>query len=426
MLKRIFDQFLLSHKISTDTRKIEKDSIFFALKGANFNGNEFALQALQSGAAMSVVDEPVGVDHPQIVQVDDALKAMQDLSREYRRTLHIPFLAITGSNGKTTTKELVRDVMAKKFRVHATHGNLNNHIGVPLTLLSIPTNCEFAIIEMGANHQREIAGYCQYAEPDFGLVTNMGKAHLEGFGGVEGVKKGKKELYDYIHDHGGVSFVNTELENLKETSQGMKRVEYGFQSGDFKLELISESPVVTYLYADPSCKMEVKTNLAGAYNLYNIASAIVVGRYFDVEVDVIHDAISAYVPDNNRSQLTKTERNVLIMDAYNANPSSMEHALVSLANQQHPDKYFVIGDMRELGGESEVEHLKILHKAIELKLNGITVGDFFYQLRNEAPFPSFKNRDDARDFLKKETLKDKLILVKGSRGIRLEEVIAEL
>ncbi len=426
MLKRIFDQFLKSHKISTDTRKIEKDSIFFALKGSNFNGNEFAMQALQTGAAMAVVDEPMGVEHSQIVSVDDALKAMQDLSREYRRTLNIPFLAITGSNGKTTTKELVRDVLARKYRVHATHGNLNNHIGVPLTLLSIPPDSQFAIIEMGANHQREIAGYCQYAEPDYGLITNMGKAHLEGFGGVEGVKKGKKELYDYIHENGGLLFVNTELESLKETSQGMRKVEYGFQTGDFKLELISESPVVTYLYQDASLQIQVKTNLAGAYNLYNIASAIVVGRYFEVEGAAIHAAIGSYLPDNNRSQLTKTERNVLIMDAYNANPSSMEHALVSLSNQEHPDKYFVIGDMRELGEESEAEHLKILKKAMDLKLNGITVGDFFYQLRNEAPFPSFKNRDDAREFLQNEALKDKLILVKGSRGIKLEEVISVL
>ncbi|MFM9985088.1 MAG: UDP-N-acetylmuramoyl-tripeptide--D-alanyl-D-alanine ligase, partial [Flavobacteriales bacterium] len=349
MLKRIFDQFLKSHKVSTDTRKIEKDSIFFALKGAQFNGNEFAVKALEAGAALAVVDEPVGADHPLIVQVEDALLALQDLAREYRRTLDIPFLAITGSNGKTTTKELVREVLAKKYRVHATHGNLNNHIGVPLTLLSIPPDCQFAIVEMGANHQREIAGYCQYAEPDFGLITNMGKAHLEGFGGVEGVKKGKKELYDYVQEHRGLLFVNTELENLKETSEGMRRLEYGFQTGDFKLQLITESPVVSYFYKDSESESEVNTHLAGAYNLYNIASAIVVGRYFGVETAAIHHAIGSYLPDNNRSQLTKTQRNTVIMDAYNANPSSMEHALISLSNQEHAAKYFVIGDMRELG-----------------------------------------------------------------------------
>lgn len=426
MLKRIYDQFLKCRRISTDTRKIEKDSIFFALKGERFNGNDFALQALEQGASLAVVDEEVGGNHPQVVKVDNALTTLQELAREYRRSFHIPFLAITGSNGKTTTKELVRDVLARKFKVSATVGNLNNHIGVPLTLLSIPEDCEFAVIEMGANHQREIDGYCQYAEPDFGLITNMGKAHLEGFGGVEGVVKGKKELYDFVSKRKGVLFVNTELEKLNASSAGMKRVEYGFQTGEFQLELLSESPVVSYQYIEHNFRTEIKTNLAGAYNLYNIASAIAVGRYFGVEIEKIHQAIASYQPDNNRSQLTKTSRNTLIMDAYNANPSSMEHALISLSNQEFPNKYFVIGDMRELGVESEEEHRKILQKAVDLGLNGITVGDYFYQLRGEAPFASFKDREEARKFLESQALHDNLILIKGSRGIRLEEVIAAL
>lgn len=426
MLKRIYDQFLKCRRISTDTRKIEKDSIFFALKGERFNGNTFALQALEAGAALAIVDEPIAVDHPQVILVEDVLSTLQELARTYRRSFNIPFLAITGSNGKTTTKELVRDVLAKKYRVHATTGNLNNHIGVPLTLLSIPADCEFAVIEMGANHQQEIAGYCQYTEPTHGLITNMGKAHLEGFGGVEGVIKGKKELYDYVQAHNGLLFVNTELEKLQEASSGMNRIEYGFHSGSFQLELISESPVVSYTYKDSSKKLDVQTNLAGAYNLYNIASAIVVGRHFGVDIEAMHDAIGSYTPDNNRSQLTKTNRNTLILDAYNANPSSMEHALISLSNQDFPNRFFVIGDMRELGQESEEEHRRILKKAMELHLQGITVGDYFYQLRNEAPFPSFPDREEARKYLETTELRDMLILVKGSRGIRLEEVISAL
>lgn len=421
-MDRIFNQFLQSGLVSTDTRNITPGCIFFALKGDRFNGNEFALKALDQGAVMSVVDEDIHDDLGRVVRVDNVLKALQDLSGMYRDTLHIPFLAITGSNGKTTTKELIRDVLQKKYRVSATKGNLNNHIGVPLTLLSTPRDCEFAIIEMGANHQLEISGYCQYAKPDFGLITNIGKAHLEGFGGEEGVFKGKKELYDDVNHRGGKVFVNVELEKLELASRGMNRIEYGYQTGGISIQCISESPAVNY---SSSFDGEVKTyhtHLAGAYNLFNIASAIAVGRYFGVGEQSIHQAICDYQPDNNRSQLRETSRNVLIMDAYNANPSSLEHALIALSKQQNPNKFFVIGDMLELGETGPSEHQNIIQVAQRLGLHGITVGPIFKGVNN--PFPSFEKNTEALDYLKTKEISSHIVLIKGSRGIKLEEVVS--
>lgn len=426
MQQKIFNQFILCKSVSTDTRKITEGSIFFCLKGANFNGNEFAHQALKLGVSMVVADEDTGAADVRIVHVPDALSALHQLAHDYRKTFSIPFIGITGSNGKTTTKELMRDVLKQRYKVHATQGNLNNHIGVPLTLLEMPADCELAIIEMGANHQREIASYCDYAMPNFGLITNIGKAHLEGFGGEEGVKKGKRELYDYVNAHGGKVFVNTELAKLQEVSQGMDVVEYGFNRGQFTLQLISESPSVIYKYTCGSYTTQITTALAGAYNLYNIASAIAVGRYFKVDEDKIQHAIASYIPDNNRSQLKDTGRNMLIMDAYNANPSSMEHALISLSNQTAAKKYFIMGDMRELGEASAMEHKAMLQKAASLGLQGITIGQQFNQLSSEFPFPSFQNNAEALKFLEEQKLDKYLILIKGSRGLKLEEVVSVL
>lgn len=423
---RIFQQYLRVHSVSTDTRKIESGTIFFALKGENFNGNKFAAQALQLGASMVVADEETGIEDSRIVMVKDALAALQKLAGDYRKTLNIPFLAITGSNGKTTTKELIREVMRKKFKVSATIGNLNNHIGVPLTILSIPVDCEFAIIEMGANHIGEIAGYCEYTAPSCGLVTNMGKAHLEGFGGEAGVVKGKGELYRYLHHHEGVIFVNSELEKLKLATEGMSIVAYGFNTGGFQLECISESPTLNYHYASDEFSGHFSTHLAGAYNLYNIASALCVGKYFGVKQNDMHDAICAYVPDNNRSQIKNTLHNMLILDAYNANPSSLEYALLSLSKQEIPNKFFVIGDMRELGDQGPEEHRRILQVAKDLGLDGITVGPIFSQLKSENPFQSFTDNMEAKLFLQNRQIKNAIILIKGSRGIRLEEVVEVL
>lgn len=426
MYQKIFEHFLRCGKVTTDSRKIEKDAIYFALKGEKFNGNSFAHAALKDGASMAVVDEDQQTDDPRIVLVNDVLHALQQVSRMYRETFHIPFLAITGSNGKTSTKELIRDVLAKKYKVSATKGNLNNHIGIPLTLLSIPRDCEFAVIEMGANHQKEISGYCTYAKPDYGLITNMGKAHLEGFGGEAGVVIGKKELYDYVNTTGGKIFVNLELDKLRIASTGMNVIPYGFNSGDFQIACVAESPVVEYSYNDNSTQGVFRTNLAGAYNLYNIASAIVVGRYFGVDIKDIHDAITSYIPDNNRSQLTRTSRNLLIMDAYNANPTSMEFALVGLSRQQTQKKFFVIGDMLELGNEAPVEHAHIIDIAKNLGLEGIIVGEQFGKVGSHSSFKWFQDNTEAKKYLEALNLSDCTILIKGSRGIRLEEVVTAL
>lgn len=422
MIQRIFDHFLLVRSVTTDTRKIKHGDIFFALKGGNFNGNTFAVKALERGASMVVIDEEQQLNDARMVLVDDVLSALQQVAKMYRESLRIPFLAITGSNGKTTTKELIRDVLARRYRVSATVGNLNNHIGVPLTLLSIPADCEFAIIEMGANHQGEIRGYCEFALPTHALITNMGKAHLEGFGGEEGVVKGKKELYDYVHASGGVIFVNSDLEKLRRSAEGMKVISYSSNA----LECVSESPTLLYAHVYGGVRREYATQLAGAYNVYNIASAIAVGEYFGVSNEQIHEAICSYTPENNRSQVKLTARNTLIMDAYNANPTSLEFALEALSKQLVDKRFFVIGDMLELGEMGPAEHRHIINVAKRLGLNGILVGPIFKSVWEEGDFEVFENNLAAKTFLERQSIHDHVILIKGSRGIKLEEVISAL
>jgi UDP-N-acetylmuramoyl-tripeptide--D-alanyl-D-alanine ligase len=422
MIQRIFKQFLQVRSVTTDTRKINQGDIFFALKGGNFNGNTFAAKALEMGASMVVIDEPQSPHDERMLLVDDVLTALQQVAKMYRESLHIPFLAITGSNGKTTTKELIRDVLAQRYRVSATIGNLNNHIGVPLTLLSIPVDCELAIVEMGANHQGEIRSYCEYALPTHALITNMGKAHLEGFGGEEGVVKGKRELYDFTHAAGGVIFVNTDLEKLKRSSEGMSITAYSSNA----LECVSESPALVYAHVHEGVRTVYSTQLAGAYNLYNIASAIAVGEHFGVSNEKIHAAICAYTPENNRSQIKRTERNTLIMDAYNANPTSLEFALEALNKQSADKKYFVIGDMLELGDMGPAEHRHIVEVAKRLGLNGILVGPIFGSIWKEGDYPIFENNGAAKTYLETQAIRDHVVLIKGSRGIKLEEVVSAL
>jgi len=422
MIQRIFEQFLKVRSVTTDTRKIHSGDIFFALKGGNFNGNTFAAKALEMGASMVVIDEPQQQHDGRMVLVEDVLTALQQVAKLYRQSLQIPFLAITGSNGKTTTKELIRDVLAKRYRVSATIGNLNNHIGVPLTLLAISADCELAIVEMGANHQGEIRSYCEYALPTHALITNMGKAHLEGFGGEEGVVKGKKELYDHVHASGGVIFANTDLEKLRRASEGMKIIPYSSQA----LECVSESPTLVYARVHEGVRSEYATQLAGAYNLYNIASALVVGEHFGVSNEQIHSAICAYTPENNRSQVKRTERNTLIMDAYNANPTSLEFALEALSKQSGEHKFFVIGDMLELGEMGPAEHRHIIEVAQRLGLKGILVGPIFKSVWKEGDYEVFENNLAAKAFLETQAMRDKVILIKGSRGIKLEEVVSAL
>jgi UDP-N-acetylmuramoyl-tripeptide--D-alanyl-D-alanine ligase len=422
MIQRIFEHFLNVRSVTTDTRKINQGDIFFALKGGNFNGNTFAAKALEMGASMVVIDEPQQPHDERMVLVEDVLTALQQVAKMYRERLKIPLLAITGSNGKTTTKELIRDVLAQRYRVSATIGNLNNHIGVPLTLLAIPADCELAIIEMGANHQGEIRSYCEYALPTHAMITNMGKAHLEGFGGEEGVVKGKKELYDHVHASGGVIFVNTDLEKLLRASEGMKIIPYQSTT----LECVSESPTLVYAHTHHRERSVYDTQLAGAYNLYNIASAIVVGEHFGVSNEQIHAAICAYTPENNRSQVKRTERNTLIMDAYNANPTSLEFALEALSKQSAAQKFFVIGDMLELGEMGPSEHRCIIEVAKRLGLKGVLVGPIFKSVWKDGDYEVFENNLAAKVYLERQVIRDHVILIKGSRGIKLEEVVSAL
>jgi UDP-N-acetylmuramoyl-tripeptide--D-alanyl-D-alanine ligase len=422
-IDRLLHHFLQHRLVTTDTRKIQPHSIFFSLKGANFNGNAFALQALEEGCDLAVVDEPIAVNDPRLVHVPDVLLALQSLAFAYRNQFNVPVLAITGSNGKTTTKELLRDVLAKKYNVHATLGNLNNHIGIPLTLLSMPTDTDLAIIEMGANHQREIASYCQFTKPTHGLITNIGKAHLEGFGGIEGVKKGKKELYDFLEQSGGVIFANTDEPELREITAGLSIIGYGLRQPAWQLMVESETPSLTLSWIEANEIHTIATHLAGAYNAHNIAAAIAVGLHFKVAPEDIVSAIEAYIPDNNRSQLMHTGKNTLIMDAYNANPSSMEHALINLSRQQEANKQFIIGDMRELGQEATAEHKRILVLAAELGLKGLLVGPLFQTVSDSGTFLSFATTEDAAAYLRHHPVSDNLVLVKGSRGMKLEQLV---
>jgi len=422
-IDQLLHHFLECRSISTDSRFIEKGSIYFALKGERFNGNDFAEKAIQNGASLAVMDEDRGLPGNRVMLVEDVLKTLQHLSKTYRLRFKIPFLAITGSNGKTTSKELIREVLCKKFNhVSATKGNLNNHIGVPLTLLSIPENCDFAIIEMGANHCGEIKSYCDIAEPTHGFITNIGKAHLEGFGGVEGVFRGKKELFDYLKEHQGLAFVNGDFENIKLAAAGVQSEIFESKGGESTFEVLSSSPNLIFRYSDKSINRETQTHLAGAYNIYNIAAAISIGKYFGVNISEALDAVSNFKPDNNRSQITTTASNQVIMDAYNANPSSMFEASQNLAIQTS-STFFVIGDMFELGSDSEEEHRKILSLAESLGLNGIAIGKYFQSVSQKFTYPVFVNKEDAVLWLKQNKQESKTILLKGSRGMKLEELM---
>lgn len=419
-MEKLLEHYLAVRKVTTDTRTIEPNAIFFALKGEHFNGNLFAKQALELGASRVVVDEEVGFEDERLVQVPNALKALQDLAKAYRETFTFPVLGITGSNGKTTTKELVREVLAKKFKVFATKGNLNNHIGVPLTLLSIPSECNFAIIEMGANHQGEIASYCTYALPDFGVITNIGKAHLEGFGGVEGIINGKGELFQAVQRRGGICFANTELPHLASMVSDKKHVIYGFSQGNIHLQIEQESPVLRMKVEELASGLNAMctTQLAGGYNAFNVATALALGNYFEVPFRDMISAVEGYIPDNNRSQWWNSGKNQVILDAYNANPSSLEVALRNLATMQNT--FFIIGDMFELGAYAHEEHQRILDLAIELNLRGVAIGKEFHAC--SSSIQTFETVIEAKKQFEAEELTGKIVLLKGSRGMKLEQM----
>lgn len=422
MRSKLLKAFLKSRAVCTDTRQILPGAIFFALKGANFDGNRYAQKAINDGCRIAVVDDSSLPEQEDFFKVEDVLTSLQHLAEDYRNTFNIPFFAITGSNGKTTTKELVHAVLSEKYRVHSTAGNFNNHIGVPLTLLAMPEDTEIAIIEMGASHVGEIAELCDIAHPDYGMITNIGKAHLDGFGGLQGVIKAKSELYRYIRIHGGQIFRNTDVDHLEELTMGMKEATYNSKDGPNNLQVTRANPTVSF---SSTLGGEIQTQLTGVYNMHNFAAAIAVGQYFEVSDSDILKAIQEYKPTNKRSQIEETDKNTVILDAYNANPTSMKLALENLATMEAPQKFFIMGDMMELGDDSREEHEKALELSQMLGLNGIVVGREFGAI-NQSVIAHFPTNLEAAEHLMSLGLKDHLILVKGSRGIKLEDVMPSL
>ena len=403
------DHFL----VDTDTRSIRKNTIFFALKGDNFNGNKYAEEALRLGAKYAVVDEEKFVTNKNIILVVNVLKTLQELANYHRKQLKIPIIGLTGSNGKTTTKELINAVLSEKYKTTATKGNLNNHIGVPLTLLSITPKTEIGIVEMGANHLKEIEFLCNIAQPDFGYITNFGKAHLEGFGGIEGVIKGKSELYSYIEKNKKIAFVNPNDEIQVEKTKNINSIPFSKE-----IHFVDANPFVALTFGETN----IKSNLIGAYNFANITAAITIGTYFNVDKKTIKKAIESYVPTNNRSQIIEKEFNKIILDAYNANPSSMEVALENFASLKENSKTIILGDMFELGKTSKQEHQNIVDLATKLGFDNLFfVGENFYQTKTEKH--QFKTFDDLELHIKNNPLKHQSILIKGSRGMRLERVL---
>ena len=422
--EKLLDIFLKAPGgVTTDSRMCGEGMIFFALKGENFDGNKYAQDAIDSGCVASVVDTPELKDIEGMFYVEDVLTALQSLAREYRRTFDIPVLGLTGSNGKTTTKELTSAVLSQKFKVHATKGNFNNHIGVPLTLLSAPRDTELLVVEMGANHVGEIADLCAIAEPTCGLITNIGRAHLEGFGGIEGVKKGKGELFDFLRlSQDSIAFVNANHKALLEISEGLICRYYGSAEHAPSSRFI-EGGERRLVWAEGGEESEaLPVQLEGDYNLDNITTAIAVGLHFNVNRELIGQAISNYTPSNNRSQTTKTGRNTVLLDAYNANPSSMTGALNSFAKNIKGDKLVILGDMRELGEYSHEAHKEIVGLCERLGLEALYVGEEFYAV-TDGGAKYFATTDDLKRVLEVEVVKGKTVLLKGSRGMRMEQLL---
>ena len=418
----IYQAFRKACKVTADSRKVEKDAVFFALKGENFDGNDFVQKVADEGIASLVVSDRNDLPgHPRIIKVENSLKALQDLARHHRRQMKAKVLSITGTNGKTTTKELVSAVLAQQYDIIHTEGNYNNHIGVPLTLLTIRPETEIAVVEMGANHPGEIDTLVHIACPDFGLITNIGKAHLEGFGSFEGVINTKTELYRYIKENGDFVFVNRGNELLWGLSAEQKRVSYGDHcDADYPVAPGECNPYLSVKWKN----RQIQTKLVGAYNFENAAAAIGIGQYFGVDDDKIQTALEAYQPTNSRSQVIESGRNHIIMDAYNANPTSMQASVRNFRNICSENHLLILGDMRELGQESENEHKTILKLLEELNYKAAyLVGSNFCAYSGCKRWYTFPNVDDLCQYLETHPVEGKDILVKGSRGIRLEKIL---
>ncbi len=423
-IEKLYQLYKTNPSIETDTRKLKEGDLFFALKGENFNGNLFAKQALEKGATVVVVDEQQDFEDDRIFFVEDVLTTLQLLAKHHRQQFNIPFLAITGSNGKTTTKELIHAVLSSHFKTSTTEGNLNNHIGIPLTLLKIPMDAEIAVIEMGANHQKEIAGYCTYVLPTHGLINNVGKAHLEGFGGIEGVKKGKGELYDFIRETNGIIFINNDFSYLEEMSEGIsKKITYGTSIAETRGKIIDNEPFLKIeIISDPEIGC-IQSQLVGDYNCPNILAAVSAGKYFKVPSEKIKTAIESYAPSNSRSQLIQKGTNQIILDAYNANPSSMKLAIENFAKLKAEKKILIVGAMAELGTESLTEHEQIVELINSFHWSTVVlVGADFVNLNH--PYLCFASSIEAKKWFNEQNIEHAHILIKGSRSMKME-VIAD-
>ena len=424
-ITNLYQLYLKNPDIETDSRKIKRGDIFFALKGPNFNGNHYAQQAIDDGASYCIVDEETGIKNEQVIKVDDCLDTLQQLAKMHRQQFNIPFIAITGSNGKTTTKELIHAVLSATFKTYTTAGNLNNHIGIPLTILKVRADAEIAVIEMGANHQKEIEGYCGYTMPTHGMITNCGKAHLEGFGGEAGVRKGKGELFDYLKKTGGIAFIYNDYDYLVEMSKGIRTViSYGTgnagiighekkQSGNEFLDMeITRGAHIS----------EIRTQLVGGYNLPNVLAAVCIGKTFHVDDEKIKSALEKYTPSNSRSQLIEKDGNKIILDAYNANPSSMKAAIENFANMPGNKKVLMLGGMMELGNESVHEHESLVNLISKNQWHKVVlVGNDYKDLPQE--FIHFNNASEAKTWYQQQHLTNTQVLIKGSRSMQMEKVL---
>ena len=424
-IETLYSLYQANSLVTTDSRNCPEHSIFFALKGKSFNGNHFAEQALALGCSYAVVDEPDVVTDKRILLVEDCLKSLQELAAYHRQQCKIPIIGITGTNGKTTTKELMAAVLSQKYKVLYTQGNLNNHIGVPLTLLRLNPEHEIAVIEMGANHPGEIKELVNIAKPDYGLITNVGKAHLEGFGSFEGILKTKGELYEFLRSNNGKIFINMDNSYLKGIAKCLDSIPYATKPGyEVWGEALSCSPFLKLRWSTDNSEShnETQTHLIGSYNLENVLAAICVGHHFGVSTNQIHHALEEYIPSNNRSQLKETEQNTLIIDTYNANPTSMAAAIKNFQQYNAPRKAVILGGMKELGNQSEEEHKRLACYIAESNFDRtFLIGDEFRQVNSD--YPVFENAESFIDYLKEQPLQGYAILIKGSRVNQLESIV---
>lgn len=429
-IPELYQIYLRFPSIQTDTRKVKPADLFFALKGPNFNGNHFVEEALNKGAAYVIADEAQHIKDDRIILVEQVLETLQQLALYHRKQFFgavsgrsIPFIAITGSNGKTTSKELVNAVLSSVYKTYTTEGNLNNHIGIPLTILKVKPDAEMAIIEMGANHQKEIEGYCTYTMPTHGVITNCGKAHLEGFGGVEGIRKGKGELYDYLRLHHGSAFVMWDYDYLQQMSKGIPEViTYGTKQAGITGFAKNSTGLLEVSITAGAALPSIKTNLVGDYNLPNILLAVAIGRYFKVPDEKIKSALENYFPSNSRSQLIEKNGNKIILDAYNANPTSMKAAIENFVNMEGADKVLLLGGMMELGTDSQEEHQALVDLIAKYKWKDVVLvgGDFN---KTNHSYVYFENAAQAKEWFKKRNYTYSSILIKGSRSTQMEKVL---